>query len=304
MFRYGGLIVSAVCVVCISVSGLAQSPAGIERSTTSTISTRVDKELGIVASIVNRRFTFAEFYADNVADPEHRKSLLLLEEFKSERSFQAEGQQGTVTVRAWFGSDASPSSDAWTFSQDGDEGMVSNRFYKVIKYGCCGAEATGVYFNLTEGRKVFTSSSDLFGIEVPNTPNSLKRYVGYCSGMASLAPPESSDPRAVIGAIEYGSEQGVIDRVLVRRTIKGIEDFGTPKLEAIYQRKRVTDSPLELWGVDKKNDPSSLSAFSMVFSFGEGGSVTIPVSNDRFDLAHAVAARGFAVVRPAATKTP
>ncbi|MGH9822008.1 MAG: hypothetical protein ACREDR_01945 [Blastocatellia bacterium] len=286
-------------VASATVSAALQGKKGIERSATSTITTRLDKEHGIVADITNRRFTFNEFFVDNVSSDENRRTLLLLEEFKSEKSFSAEGQLGTVRVQAWLGTDPSPTKKIWTFTQDGDEGVAMERFYKVIKHGCCGAEDTSVYYNLSAGQKVFTSSApDLFKIEVPNTSNSLTRYVGYSSAMASIAPPESSEPRVVIGAIEYGSEDKVIDRVLVRRTVKGDADFGTPPIEALYRRKRVKNEALELWGANNKNDPSSLSSFDMVFSFETAGSITIPVVNDRFDLAHAISSKGFAIVRP------
>ncbi|HYM00160.1 MAG TPA: hypothetical protein VEZ90_14505 [Blastocatellia bacterium] len=290
---------AAAALCAYEASAGAGGQKGIERSATSTVKTRYDKDRGVVAEITNRRFRLVEFYADNVSSDENRRTLLLLEELKSDKGFFEEGpKEARVNVQAWIGTDPSPTKKIWAIEQDGDEGAVQERFYRVTKHGCCGAEDTSVYYNLSAGQKVFTSVSELFRIEVPNTPNSLTRYVAYTSGMASIPPPESEDPRAVIGAIEYGSEDKVIDRVLVRRTIKGIADFGTPKVEASYRQKRVRNETLELWGADKKNDPSSLSAFSMVFSFEGAGSITVPVVNDRFDVSRAIATRGFSVVRP------
>jgi hypothetical protein len=300
------LIYSAVVVgllVMASITAQTQSKKGIERSATSTVSSRTDKDRGVVAQITNRRFSVASFYVDSVSTEENRRTLLLQEEFKAEKGLSEEGQSGTVTVQAWIGRDAAPSNKLWTITQDGDKGDIADRFYKITKYGCCGSEATGIYFNLSAGQKVYTSStSDLFRIEVPNTPNSLTRYVAFVSDMASLSPEGSSGPGSagrgdVVGLIQYGSEDRVLDSVEVRRAVKSDEDYGTPKIEALYQQKRVTDIPLQLWGADKKNDPSSLSAFSMVFSYDRINTIVIPVNNDRFELGRARLPKKFTVQR-------
>jgi hypothetical protein len=292
----------AAVVVAVSVGASLQGKKGLERSVSSTISTRTETERGEIARITNRRFSFSRFYENNVSSEENQRTLLLEEEFQSERSLSEEGQTGTVTVQAWIGKDASPKTRLWTLTQEGDEGGIADRFYKVIKHGCCGSEATAVYFNLSAGRKTFTSTAELFRIEVPNTFSGLTRYVGYASDMASLAPEEckgDKGDRGAIGVIEYGSEDHVIDRVAVYRRRGPREDFGTPKIEAVYRQKRERSSPLVLWGADKKNDTSSLSAFSMAFSFSYNPNIqfNVPVTNDRFDLSKARAPLGFVIER-------
>ena len=285
----------ALLVFSIVIATPRQSGDGLQRQTTSTISTRQDKERGVVAQITNRRFSFTEFFNHNQVTDENRRSLLLEEEFKSEHGSNEEGQTGTVTVKAWIGVGPAPSTQLWTFSQEGDEGAIADRFYRVTKYGCCGAEKTSVYFNLSAGHKVFTSSADLFQIEVPNTYNAMNRYVGFVSDMASLAPGEITSGKKVIGIIEYGSEDTVLDRLTVSREVK--EDMGTPTIEALYQGKRNKTGPLDLWGSDKRTDPAALSGFSMVFSYSALRMLTIPVTGDRFDVAHARLSRGFSVQR-------
>jgi len=264
----------------------AQDHKGLERTATSEIVTRTDKEKGIITTTTNRRFTFTDVYPDNIASDEQFRTLLLLEEFRSERILRAEGQQGSVTVEAWIGKDDSPGEKLWTIQQEGDEGAVTDRFYRITKHGCCGAEDTFVFFNIMSGVKVFTSTGQLFQMEVPNTSNSLKRYVAYRSDMASIPYPESNNRNSLAGVLEYGSEARVLARVMIR--FKGNrEDTGTPKIQMLYRQKFTDSSPLELWGASKKNDKSSLSGFSIVLSYNRNDRIVIPVMNDTLQITRA-----------------
>jgi len=280
------LMPAALTLVIAAASITAQDRKGLERTANSEIVTRTDKEKGIVTTTTNRRFTFTEVYPDGIVSDEQFRTLLLLEEFRSERILRAEGQQGTVTLQAWIGKDDSPGEKLWTIQQEGDEGAVADRFYRITKHGCCGAEDTSVFFNIISGVKVFTSTGQLFQIEVPNTSNSLKRYVAYRSDMASIPYPESTNLNNLAGVVEYGSEAKVLARVLIR--FKGNrEDMGTPKIQMLYRQKFADSSPLELWGADKKNDKSSLSGFSIVLSYDRNTRIVIPVSNDALEITRA-----------------
>src|SRR5262245_57515696 len=264
----------------------AQNHKGLERTATSEIVTRTDKEKGIIATTTNRRFTFTDVYPDEIVSDEQYRSMLLLEEFRSERILRAEGQEGSVTVQAWIGKDDSPGEKLWTIHQEGDEGAVADRFYRITKHGCCGAEDTSVFFNIISGVKVFTSTGQLFQIEVPNTSNMLKRYVAYRSDMASISCPEPNNPNNLAGVVEYGSEAKVLARVMIR--FRGNrEDTGTPKIQMLYKQKFADSSPLVLWGADKKNDRSSLSGFSIVLSYNRNNRIVVPVSNDKLELTRA-----------------
>jgi hypothetical protein len=278
------MILAAVTFGIAATSIPGQNHKGLERTTSSEVATRTDKEKGIIVTTTNRRFTFADVYPDNLVSDENFRTLLLLEEFRSERILRAEGQQGTVTVQAWIGKDDSPREKLWTINQEGDEGAIADRFYRVTRHGCCGAEDTYVLFNIMNGAKVFTSTAPLFQIDVPNTSNALKRYVAYLSDMASIPYPESNNTQTLAGVVEYGSESKVLGRVMIR--FKGnSEDTGTPKIQMLYRQKLADSSPLELWGADKKNDRSSLSAFSIVLSYTRNNRIVIPVSNDALQIA-------------------
>src|SRR5215210_3468912 len=102
----------------------AQQPTGVNRTATSTITTRNDKERGVVVQITNRRFTFTSYYPDKLGPDEQFPTIMLLEEFTSERSLSAEGQEGTVKIEAWTGKDANASKKLWTIEHTGDEGEI------------------------------------------------------------------------------------------------------------------------------------------------------------------------------------
>jgi hypothetical protein len=286
LVRKGIVLVLAIATLGIAVSIAAQGQKGAERKTTSEVASRTDKEKGIVVTTTNRRFTFTQVYPDNIVSEENFRSLLLLEEFQSERVLIGEGQEGSVTVQAWIGKDANPTEKLWTIKNDGDEGAVAGRFYRITKHGCCGAEDSYVFFNIMTGAKVFTSTAPLFPIEVPNTGNALKRYVAYRSDMASIQFEDAEENQNIAGVIEYGSESKMLARVLIR--FRGQrQDTGTPKIQMLYQQKLTDSIPLELWGANKKNDKSSLSGFSIVLSYNRNTRIVIPVSVDALDLARA-----------------
>jgi hypothetical protein len=284
------LLTTIILILAVASIKAAPMPAqtrdGIDRKATSSIATRIDKEKGVVISTTNRRFTFTRVYPDNVPESQIR-TLVILEEFRSERILEAEGQQGSVTAQAWIGNNASPNEKLWSIDQEGDEAAVDGRFYKVTKHGCCGAEDTYVFFNIMTGVKAFTSTGPLFQIDVPNThSNALKRYVAFRSDMASIPFPESKDTEKLAGVLEYGSESKVLARVSIR-FVGERQDMGTPKIATMYRQKLMDTSPLELWGADKKNDPSSLSGFSIVLSYNRSIRIIIPVSNDAPDVTRA-----------------
>lgn len=277
----------------------SQTRSGLERTAASTITTRRERDGSITAVVTNRRFTFASLYPDGAPGSQGR-TLLLLEEFKSERSLSAEGQKSTVMVQAWSGHGADPTQSLWTIKTEGDEGILADRFYKVVKHGCCGAEDTFIFFNALTGRKIFTATSDLFEVEVPNTP--LFRLVAYRSMMASIPAPESKSGKKAIGLLEYGSEKELLQTLIVRSRAKKVEDTGTPKIKMLYRQKLEPENRLMLWGVDKKNNPTSLSDFSIVLSFDEGQDIVIPVKNDHLDLKSARLPKGLILEAPVESK--
>lgn len=146
LFRFDRFISVLVAGCALAGLGFSQERKGLERTATSSISTYLNSDGDLVAETVNRRFAFSTFYTEGAFSKEQFRTLLLLEEFKSTRRILAGQIQGTVRVEAWAGKDANPQNKLWTIEQSGDSGEVADRFYKVMKYGCCASLATDVYF--------------------------------------------------------------------------------------------------------------------------------------------------------------
>lgn len=293
--RFKMIILASSILLAVVSTSTAQQPGGINRTATSTITTRNDKERGVVVEITNRRFAFAHYYPDKLGADEQFPTILLLEEFTSERSLSSEGQEGKVKIEAWTGKDASASNRIWTISHTGDEGEIRDRFYKVTRWGCCDADNTDFYFNLITGQKVFASTADLFQIEVPNTSRAFDRYVGFHSAYASVPSVEGEKDQSVIGVIQYSSETKTLARIVLRGATEAQRDLRLEKIRARYQSKLTDTNMLTLWGVDGKGASSSLSQFSIILTFYDNAQVEIPVTNDQLDISRAVLPKGLSV---------
>jgi hypothetical protein len=263
----------ALLTFTFAASLFAQTPNNFERTATSSIEASRDKEGNTLITTINRRFKLIDFPTQPLPTP-----LLLLEEFKSEHRLGIEGQNSVVRVDAWLG--IQPSKKIWSIEQNGDEGAVFDEFYKITKHGCCASIATDFYFNLETGQKVFSSTKGLFTVIVPNT--SFYRYISYHSNDAVIPPIEPRND-ALVGVIQYGTDKKVILKLAVRSKIQAAE-----RIKFQYQNKLSESNSLMLWGVDGKDDKSSLSDFAIVISYGSAGDIILPVTNDNIDLSRAV----------------
>jgi len=269
---------SFICLILLLACRMplfAQAPNGFEQTATSSIKAGFDKDGNVLVTTINRRFTLADLYKPGVIE-----SLVLLEEFKSERQLGMEGQKSIVRVDAWLAPDLSKK--LWTIEHVGDVGRVYDDFYRITKYGCCASIATDFYFNLRTGQKLFSATKELSQIIVPNTDPSLSRYVGYHSADGIVSPVEHQKDGDLIGLIQYGSDNKVLQKIAVHSKIQASESI---KLR--YQNKSNESNRLMLWGADGKKDKSSLSDFAIIISYSWAGEIILPVMNDNIDLSKA-----------------
>jgi hypothetical protein len=283
-------VLLAVALAATVIPAASQDAKTFEKSAVSTVRTHTDKEGNPIIHIVNRRFTMVQLFNGG----ENPDGLLLLEEFDTERNLHAEGQKGTVRVEAGLGTEVNPSKPVWTLTQEGDTGDVSEPFYKVTRYGCCSALNTDIYFNLRTGRKVFTSTTELGKITVPNAGDAFNRFISFRSLSGSIRLPEFDADHRVVGVIEYGSETEVLSRIVVRVKTGEAEDMNGI-VRMWYQGKPVKERTLDLWHADGKKEKTSLSKFSIILDLDESGIISIPVTNDMPDLTRATVPAKYAV---------
>jgi hypothetical protein len=254
-------------------------PSGTRQARSSVSILLKDQDVHIITD--NRRFTVLDFSPSNQFNDPKEQHLLLLESFWSDRRDGQEGQMGRVTVEASQITLAGSGTNLWKLQEDGDEGQLDGeRFYKVVKYGCCDAPNVYSYFFLGNGQKIYTSVTSLYGIVVPNAGNDLTRYIAY--GYRS----ETS------ANLQYGSDSRVMRQVEI--TSKG--DMSIPKIRVEYQGKPFDDSPLMLWGVDGRRSPTALSDFVICVRFYSGAELRFPVKNDEIQLSSASIPANFSVV--------
>ena len=254
-------------------------PSGTRQARSSVSILLKDQDVHIITD--NKRFTVLDFSPSNQFPDPKVQHLLLLESFWSDRRDGVEGQLGRVTVEASQITLAGPGGNLWTLQEDGDEGKLDGeRFYKVIKYGCCDAPNVYSYFFLGNGQKIYTSVTPLYGIVVPNAGNELTRYIAY-----GYRDEEAS------AILQYGSDSRVMRQVEI--TAKG--DVGIPKIRVEYQGKPFEDAPLMLWGVDGRRSTTALSDFFICVRFYSGAELRFPVKNDDIQLNSATIPANFSV---------
>lgn len=249
-------------------------------SATSTIETVRRDGIEFVVT-TNRKFNYVPLYAGSGYE-----SMLLLEEFRTEISHDAEGVNSTMKVDAWLGKGRKPDKKAWTIKSDADVAEAGAPFYKTTKFGCCAALNTFTWYNLLSGQKVFTGNTNLVKISVPNTGgDALDRFVTFHSNMAALQSPEMKRGKDVLGILEYGSGKRVTHRIVLRTSDSETFDIGPPEVGVTHQKETKfarDDQTLEvpLWAFDGKNGTSSLSDFTILLKWEDTILITIPVKND------------------------
>ena len=180
-----------------------------------------------------------------------------------------------VTVEAWewspSGLNAKP---AWLFHEVGDEGDVgemSDPFYKVTKFGCCGERTVQSYFAFDTGKKMYQSSVDLAEAFVLNVYPLEERFVSYDDSMGNGK-----------AFLTYGSRDRIICR-LALRGVGSIYDTGT-KIHFQY-RGTQTDLPLELDKTGGRAGETSPFNFVILLQYSDGHEIQMAVHNDDVDLA-------------------
>jgi len=204
----------------------------------------------------NRSFRFAEV----LGDQGNYEAVLLLEEtYHNERTDGMEGMRGNATVKAWTLERGRQRELRWTLRENGNEGAVQDRFFRVTAWGCCDVSVVHSYYNVLTGKKLYVSNSDLLEVRGDGDGPQASRYVAFGYGKMS----ELSQPPQ----LQYGTDKKVGQRFSV---VSAREYYDAPQMFV------TTNEQLEK-SLDLRGSPRS---FVIVLKYQDGVELRIPVEND------------------------
>ena len=204
----------------------------------------------------NRSFRFA----DVLGDTGNYEAVLLFEEtYRNERTDGIEGMRGNAMIKAWTIKRSGERELRWTFRENGNEGGVEDRFFRVTAWGCCDIPIVYSYYNVLTGKKVYFSNSDLLKVWGDGEGPPAWRYIalGYADRNKLDQPPE----------LQYGTDKSVAQRFLL---ISSREYYDAPQMYV------TTDEHLEK-SLDLRG---SARSFVIVLKYEDGVELRIPVEND------------------------
>lgn len=285
---FGCLLVALLPLVIQSPGRSVRKPLATEaashlsRTATSTITSGPNQFGEEMITTTNRRFNLVEFFPGYDL---HGRSLLLLEEFRSE-GWPGEIVNATVTVDAWTGSFPNPQNKAWTIRAEGNVGETQGNFYKITRYGCCDSQTTHMWFSLIDGQKVFTSTINPIKVDAPNSDADLTRYIAWHSSEAIIPPEEQTTVKDLSGVLQYGSERKVLQRLFLR-SAGSLSKVAIRYQGKLHDDRQALEQGLMLIGANNKTGKAALSDFAIVLTFNNQSEVEIPVENDALQIAKA-----------------
>ncbi|HEX9940088.1 MAG TPA: hypothetical protein VGB15_23330 [Longimicrobium sp.] len=164
------------------------------------------------------------------AQPPH---LVLEERVAKDRCENHEGGRGEVTVAA-RPAERPTATPVWRIRAPGDEGGVwhdgdlgGEEMYRVVRYGCCGAQNLSTFYSLRTGHRLFAADRPLLYIEVERIGTG---YLALHSGMAADGGPGGERDRTQVARISFGGPGRVMQDVVIRGPS---HEFYVPRFELV-----------------------------------------------------------------------
>ncbi|HET7232000.1 MAG TPA: hypothetical protein VFJ16_18485 [Longimicrobium sp.] len=178
----------------------------------------------------NVRYTVVGTGAVAGAQPPH---LVLEERATMDRCENQEGGRGEVTVSARPA--ARPAAaPVWAIRHAGDEGGVwfgddlgGEEMYRIVQYGCCGAESLSTYYSLRTGHRLFAADHPLLYIEVERVATG---YLALHGAMAADGGPGGDADKTQVARISFGGPGRVMQDVVIRGPNN---EFYVPRFELV-----------------------------------------------------------------------
>lgn len=257
-----------------------QSPDSFKDTSTSSFHEYIEDNGQQVKHIVNTSFQTISIVKDK------RSEEFLLKQ-KIEETFISgyEGSTSKISILAYRKDNNNQYSELfWKIEDTGSDVQIFSDYIRLINYGCCGADNTNIYYSKLSGKKIVSATSDLLFVEVPNT--NLKRTISYYSSNSALHNPEFKYTNNLIGYINYCDSEGISQKLFIFS--ENGELVWTPELKLIDDNKKSETNTLLLWHSNGIDDSSSISKFSLIIKYYDGFEIAVPISNDHFDIQHAV----------------
>jgi hypothetical protein len=218
----------------------------------------------------NRSFRFAEVLGDT---GNYEAELLLEEAYHNERTNGIEGVRGNTTVKAWTLGRSGHRELRYTFQENGNEGDVEDRFFRVTAWGCCDIPTVYSYYNVLTGKKVFVSNAELLKVWGDGDGPLAWRYIafGYADRSKLDQPPQ----------LQYGTDKVVAQRFSL---ISQREYYDAPEMFVS------TDGQLQQKSLDLRD---SARTFEIILKYQDGVELHIPVENDNIRPQSAKFPRGY-----------
>jgi len=210
--------------------------------------------------------------------------LVLAEHVHVEKQEGIEGQDSTIKLEAWKSSEYPDSKKKiWAITTPADKAEVEGHFYKVTKYGCCLALNVSTWFDLRNGKKIFTSNFDLLKLDE-------ERYLAWHDSGSAHELPKQMDGINPVGLLQYGYADGQPQKMLVRSKDEKWKDneWQTPDIWVTFPGGYWIasgggrgKSPWNLvWEKNQHREPD-LSEFNIRMRWYDGSEIIIPVMNGK-----------------------
>ncbi|HYH80278.1 MAG TPA: hypothetical protein VEX86_10785 [Longimicrobium sp.] len=297
------LWVGAMGVVACTSGAAGQAAAPLQGTASYRIKPRTENcAFGYQTASV--RYTVVGTGAVPGAQPPH---LVLEERVTMDRCESHEGGHGQVTVVA-RPAERPAARPAWTIRQAGDEGgpwygeeLGGEEMYRVLRYGCCGAENLSTYYSLRTGHRLFSADKPLLYIEVRGIASG---YAALHGANAADGGPGGGTDRTQVAIVSFGGPGRVLQHLLIRGPSN---EFAASRFELVargpagqVKRGRRLDINDELgagWSVTVALELQAMSGS------GPAREILIPLENGRLAVEKARVPAPFRIgVAPAAAR--
>ncbi len=169
--------------------------------------------------------------------------------------------------------------EAWSISEEADEGKLDEGFYHTIWYGCCSASANHRLYNVETGNLIMEYDGTLLEVELPAVKS---RYIGYKPAETITLNPWEKEKKH-IGTLTYSSSDGILHRI----ALKGIKDdyediFGLGFAGIALVANGEEHQRLVLDAPPSSREAKLFTNFKVRLRFYSGYTIEIPIIEDEF----------------------